>query len=198
MSQKQSPDNQPIDDQPSSEAQPPNGGTEDNTGSTSSPDPIEDPIEDPSVDPLATLAQERDQVEEKLARLSADYHNFIRRSRTQLEAELQEQLLDVGKALVIVLDQLDHALEADPDKTSNEDLLVGVKIVRDELLKALEGFDIKRLDAKRGQEFDPTRHEALMRQEDDEIESNHIVAQLQPGYILGDKTIRPAKVTLAQ
>jgi len=194
MSQKQSPDNQPIDDQPSPEAQPPNGGTEDNAGSASP----SDPIEETNVDPLAILTQERDQIEEKLARLSADYHNYIRRSRTQLKAELQKQLIDMGKALVVVLDQFDHALEADPDKTPIEDLLVGVKIVRDELLKALEGFDIKRLDAKRGQEFDPTRHEALMRQEDDEVESNHIVAQLQPGYILGDKTIRPAKVTLAQ
>jgi molecular chaperone GrpE len=180
MSQ-QTPDNPPSDDQPSPDAE-----------------SLATPGEQPDQDPLEILAQERDKVEDKLARLSADYHNFIRRSRTHLEAELQEQLLGVGKALVIVLDQLDHALVADPEKASIEDLLVGVKIVRDELLKALEGFDIKRLDAKRGQEFDPIRHEALMRQEDDEIESNHIVAQLQPGYVLGDKTIRPAQVTLAQ
>jgi len=149
-------------------------------------------------DPLDLIKKQRDEVEENLLRLKADYHNFIRRSRLQLDAELAEQIMDVAKTLVIVMDQFDHALDIDPKKTEAMDVLAGVKIVRDELLKALDSFDIKRLDARRGQEFDPMRHEALMRQKDDDVESNHIVAQLQPGYVLGDKTVRPAKVTVAE
>ena len=71
-------------------------------------------------------------------------------------------------------------------------------IVRDELLKALSRFGVKRLEVAAGELFDPTRHEAMMRQASDEIDSNHVTSQLQPGYTLGDKTIRPAKVSVAE
>jgi molecular chaperone GrpE len=96
------------------------------------------------------------------------------------------------------MDQFDHALLIDPHKTDSAALLEGVKIVRDTLMRSFEGFGIKRLEVEPGTEFNPMIHEAMMRQEVEGIETNHVTMQLQPGYLLKEKTLRPAKVAVAQ
>jgi molecular chaperone GrpE len=88
-------------------------------------------------------------------------------------------------------------LEIDPSKTSAESLLKGMQMVRDEFLKTLERHGVRRLDAKPGDEFDPRLHEALMRQAAPGLEPNHVAAQLQPGYTMGDRVVRAAKVSVA-
>ena len=149
-------------------------------------------------DPLAEMQAERDALEDKLKRMAADYQNFARRAEQNVVAARQLQLMDVAKQLVPVLDHFDNALSVDPDKASAADLLKGVTIVRDELMRTLGSFGVQRLDVEVGEPFDPNRHEALMRQADTDIESNHVTAQLQPGYTIEDKTIRPAKVSIAE
>jgi len=154
--------------------------------------------EQPGTDPVAQMQAERDALEDKLKRTIADYQNFARRAEQNIDTARRQQLIDVAKQLITVLDHFDHALAVDPAKTSAEDLLKGVTIVRDELMRALSSFGVQRLDVQAGEAFDPNRHEALMRQPSDEIESNHVTAQLQPGYVIGDITIRPAKVSIAE
>ncbi len=149
-------------------------------------------------DPMADLQNERDALDDKLRRTMADYQNFARRAEQNVSVARQQTLMDVAKQLVTVLDHFDHALAADPEKTSAEDLIKGVEIVHGELLRALGSLGIERLDVEPGEPFDPNRHEALMRQPHDEIESNHVTSQLQPGYVIDDKTIRPAKVSIAE
>jgi len=151
-----------------------------------------------SEDPLAALQSERDALDDKLRRTMADYQNFARRAEQNVVVARQQTLIDVAKQLVTVLDHFDHALAADIEKTSAEDLLKGVGIVHAELLRTLSSFGVQKLDAQPGEVFDPNKHEALMRQPHDEIESNHVTAQLQPGYVIDDKTIRPAKVSIAE
>lgn len=149
-------------------------------------------------DPLADMRAERDALEDKLKRTMADYQNFARRAEQNVVVARRQQLIDVAKQLVTVLDHFDHALAADAEKASAADLLKGVGIVRDELMRALSSFGVQRLDVEPGEVFDPNRHEALMRQPGGEIESNHVTMQLQPGYMLNDVTIRPAKVSIAE
>jgi molecular chaperone GrpE len=84
------------------------------------------------------------------------------------------------------------------NKDEAEGVLQGVFMVHDELLATLNRFGIERLDVQPGTEFDPNRHEALMRQPSDEIDSNHVTMQMQPGYVLGEKVIRPAQVGVAE
>ena len=64
-------------------------------------------------------------------------------------------------------------------------------------MNALQRFGVQRIDARQGDAFDPNLHEALMRQEQEGVESDHVVMQMQPGYTIGEKTIRPAKVSVA-
>jgi molecular chaperone GrpE len=150
------------------------------------------------LDPLAALQAERDELDDKLKRMMAEYQNFGRRADQNVIAARQYQLMEVAKKLVPVLDHFDSALGMDTEKTSIEDLLKGVTIVRDELMRSLESFGVVRLDVGAGDLFDPNCHEALMRQADTDIEPNHVTAQLQPGYLLNDVTIRPAKVSIAE
>ena len=147
---------------------------------------------------IDSLQKELGKVNARLLRVSADYQNYVRRSHQNVTNARDEQMIGVAKALVTVLDQFDRAIEVNCDETTTMSLLEGVKIVRDELLHALERFGVERLEVKCGEEFDPTRHEALMRQSAEDMDANHVVAQLQPGYLLGDKTIRPAQVSVAE
>ena len=149
-------------------------------------------------DPAVPLQQQFDELQQRFLRVSADYQNFVRRSQQNIGTARDQQLMDIAKALVVVIDHFDLAMEVDPETTSTQSVLEGVAIVRDELLKALEGFGIQRLNVQPGEPFDPNCHEALMRQPSDDMETDRVVTQIQPGYILGEKTIRPAKVTVAE
>jgi len=147
---------------------------------------------------IAALRAERDELEARLLRVSADYQNFVRRSTQNTTDACRQQLMQLIKALLTPLDQFDHALAIDTEKTTTEDFIGGVRIVRDELLKVLEQFGIKRVEVKAGDEFDPVCHEALQRIPTEGIESGAVARQLQPAYLLDDKMLRPAKVIVAQ
>ena len=145
-----------------------------------------------------SLQAQRDELEARLMRVSADYQNYVRRSQKNTVAACDEQLMRVTKALLTPLDQFDQALAVDPEHVTPESILQGVQIVRDELMKVLEQYGVKRIEAQPGEEFDPMRHEAVQRQPMDEFESGAIAQQLQPGYTLGEKTLRPAKVVVVE
>ncbi len=149
-------------------------------------------------DALAALQAERDELQAKVLRIMADYQNLARRSRQSIEEARQQQVMAIAKALLTPLDQFDHALGVDPETTGAKDILQGVQIVRDELLKALDQFGVRRLDAEVGEPFDPNRHEALTRQQVEGFEPDHITAQYQPGYTLEGKVMRPAKVVISE
>jgi len=143
-------------------------------------------------------AREVKELKEKLLRAAADYQNLARRSQQNVGEARDQALGDVAKALVTVMDHFDRALEVDNAKVSAESLRQGVQMVHAELLKVLEKFGIQKIEAKPGEEFDPKRHAALMRQKTDDVKSGHVAAQFQPGYTLNDRTIRPVQVSVAE
>lgn len=146
---------------------------------------------------LSRLQSERDELESRLLRVSADYQNFARRAQQNVDAAVEQKLVEMARGLVTVMDHFDRALDtAESGEASG--VLQGVTMVRDELLSTLNRFGIERLDVEPGTEFDPNKHEALMRQPSDAVESNHVTMQMQPGYVLGEKVIRPAQVGVAE
>lgn len=149
-------------------------------------------------DELAVIRTELEDTQQRLLRVSADYQNYIRRSHGNIESARQEQLADVAKSLLVVLDHFDRALEVDPAKTDTAGLLKGVQIVRDELVNALERFAIRQQKIKPGDEFVPGSHEAVMQQEVPDMEPGKVAAVLQAGYELGERTLRPAKVSVSK
>lgn len=146
---------------------------------------------------LSRLQSERDDLESRLLRVSADYQNFARRAQQNVDSAVEQKLMDIARGLVTVMDHFDRALDVESEGES-AGVLKGVTMVHHELLATLNRFGIQRLDVQPGEEFDPVKHEALMRQPTHEIASNHITMQMQPGYVLGEKVIRPAQVGVAE
>jgi len=153
---------------------------------------------DPELDALERLQAERDDFEHRLLRVSADYQNFARRAQQNVDIAVEQKLMDVGRGLVTVLDHFDRALGVDAQSTTAEDVMQGVSMVKSELLVTLSRYGIERVEVEVGDEFDPVRHEALMRQPSTEVDSNCITMQMQPGYMIGEKVLRPAQVGVAE
>jgi len=146
---------------------------------------------------LAELQAQLKEMNDRLLRERADYQHLARRADASVAAAREQAWVDMARSMVNVLDHFDHALAVDPEKASVKDLLGGMTIVRDELLKAMGQFGVERLNVEPGEAFDPNQHEALMRTETDDVDSGCVAQQLQPGYTMGTKTIRPAKVAVA-
>lgn len=146
---------------------------------------------------LADLKAELDEAVDARKRALADFANYQRRSTDNEFRAAREGAARVVRSLLAVLDHFDLALEQDTGKVTVEQLLGGVRIVRDELTKALESHGVCRIQPEVGEAFDPNRHEAVLQQTVEGVEPNHIASVLQPGYVLGDMVLRPAKVGVA-
>jgi len=148
-------------------------------------------------DVVARLTSERDQAVAAKQRAQADFANFQRRAGENEQRALVGGMSMVVRALLPALDNLDRALDTDPSRTTTEQLLDGVRMVRGEIARALESHGITAIVPKPGDEFDPRQHEALMRQAAEGIEPNHVVTALQIGYAMGETILRPAKVVIS-
>ncbi len=146
---------------------------------------------------LKELTSRLDEALAARKRALADFANYQRRA-----AETEAQAAEAGVARVVrsllgVLDHFDLALNQRPEEVTLQQLLGGVKMARGELLKALASHGLQRLQPSVGEEFDPHRHEAVMREPAGDVASDHIVSVVQTGYMMGDMVLRPAKVTVA-
>jgi molecular chaperone GrpE len=146
---------------------------------------------------VSQLEAERDAAVAARQRALADYQNFQRRSIENERRAGEQGATRVVKSIMPVLDHFDLALGQNAKELSVEQLIGGVKIVRDELFKALQVNGVERIEPNQNDEFDPNRHEAMMRQPSEGVAPNHIVCVMQAGYAMGDQVLRPAKVAIA-
>jgi len=146
---------------------------------------------------VQNLERERDEAVEARRRALADFANFQRRAAENENRARQEGVVSVLRSLLPVIDHFDLALQQDTDAITVDQLLGGVKIVKAELMKAMESHGVVRVDPQPGDEFDPNLHEAMMRQPAEGVEPNHVVSVLQPGFRAGERVLRPAKVAVA-
>lgn len=158
---------------------------------------LEDANSDPTADRINELEVEVAELKAKYLRSIADYQNLARRSEQSSQAAREQALMSVARSLMPALDQFDQALTLDPETTSVDAIFSGIQMVRDEINRAMVTHQIERFDAEIGEEFDANRHEALMQQPAEGVESNCVTMQMQPGYSVAGKTVRPAKVAVA-
>ena len=159
----------------------------------------------PEQDPAAPLQAERDDLLERLQRVSADYSNYQKRVRKDISQATTFANEELIKALLGVLDDMERALDAARSArlaTSRENhdeddpLLAGMQLVHDNALATLEKFGLATIEAE-GMPFDPDRHAAIMEQPTDEVPPQTVIKQLQRGYLLKGRTIRPASVVVS-
>lgn len=138
------------------------------------------------------LKQEKDEYYNKMLRVQAEYDNFKKRTQKEKQAERKYRAQDLVTELLPAIDNFERALQVEvPEEAAS--FVEGMKMVHDQINTALESQGIEKIDAV-GKEFDPNIHHAVMQVEDEEYDSNIVVEELQTGYMLEDRVIRPAMV----
>jgi len=141
---------------------------------------------------IVHLQQEKDQIYNKMLRLQAEYDNFKKRTQKEKQSELKYKAQDVVNELLPAIDNFERALQVEvTGETAN--FVEGMEMVYRQFKDALINQGVEEIETV-GKEFDPNIHHAVMQVEDEEKDSNIIVEELQKGYMLKDRVIRPAMV----
>jgi molecular chaperone GrpE len=141
------------------------------------------------------LAAEKKKAEEYLAswqRAQADFINYKRRTEQERQEFNSFANANLILGLLPVVDDLERALNAIPEEFSGDDWVEGVKLVERKFKTVLEGQGVKPI-LSLGMAFDPNFHEALRQ---DKGQEGMVIGELQKGYMLNDKLLRPARVVV--
>lgn len=152
---------------------------------------------DGTVDVVTPLREERDRLKEQLLRTAADFDNFRKRTKKDLDESERRGREETVRELLPVFDNLERAVGAAVGTTDVASIIEGVKMV----LKLFEDqagrLGVTKVDAV-GQRFDPTVHDAIQQKETDEYPPGTVIAEVVPGYRLGERLIRPAMVVVSR
>lgn len=127
-------------------------------------------------------------------RSEAELQNYRKRIERDHEVTRIGMKSEIVKKVLPLLDDLERALQNRP---VNESWADGIELIVRKFQTTLESEGVKRIEAE-GREFDPNFHEAISNEPNDEVESGHVIAVVQNGYMIGDRVIRPALVRVAQ
>lgn len=135
------------------------------------------------------------EAEEKALRYQAELINYRKRKDEETEKKLKYANEDLILEILPVLDNFERAIKMDDDNLEDEvsQFLSGMKMVYASLIKAIEKYGVKEIDAL-GKVFDATYHQAVMTEEVKDKDKDIVLEVYQKGYILKDKVIRPAMV----
>lgn len=139
------------------------------------------------------------ELEKRYMSLYAEYENFRKRTAKEKEDLYASAVASVTKDWLLVLDNIDRAIESsrNADENTVEKVLQGVELVGKQAADVLTKLGVTEIEAARGVAFDPNLHEAVMHVEDDELGANEIATVFQKGYIYRDRVVRHAVVQVA-
>lgn len=147
---------------------------------------------------IETLQEERDKLKDDFLRALADMENLKKRCAAEIEKNNKYAISSFAKDLLGVADNLQRAIDAAQNGAQNASgLLEGIKLTQNELTKVFEKFGIKKMDAM-NTVFNPNFHRVVQEVEDNEKENGTIVAELQTGYMIGDRILREAMVVVTK
>lgn len=143
------------------------------------------------------LKAELDEAKNKVLRAHADFDNLRRRTNKELEDSRKYRSQSLLDDLLPVLDNFERALQVESNDDNTNSILKGMNMVYNQLLEAAKKEGLEEIEAV-GKEFDPNFHQAVMQVEDENHESNIVVEELQKGYKLKDRVLRPTMVKVSQ
>lgn len=149
--------------------------------------------EEETVDEAEELRKQLEAEQNKYLRLLADYDNFKR--RTQIDKELANKFRSQSllSDILPVLDNFERALSLQTTSEESASVLKGVEMVQKSLIEAVSREGLEEIKAV-GEPFDPNFHQAVMQEKDDSAEPGIVLQELQKGYILKGRVLRPAMV----
>jgi molecular chaperone GrpE len=146
---------------------------------------------------IAILKDEVTRTKDEMLRQLAEAQNIQRRMRQQMEQDRKYAIEGLVRELVPVLDNFDRSLAAAEQGASPESVIDGIRAMQKSLQRALEPVGLVRVAAI-GQAFDPEVHEALATVETSEIAPDMVTDEIEPGYMIADRVIRPARVRVSK
>tara|TARA_A100001015_G_scaffold314380_1_gene423715 strand:+ start:1129 stop:1710 length:582 start_codon:yes stop_codon:yes gene_type:complete len=150
-----------------------------------------------------TVEQKLKETEDKLLRSLAEIENQRRRFEKEIKDAFEFGSYNFAKESLAILDNLQRAkiaIKNDEVLKSNKDLerfIENISIIEKDLTSIFEKNRIIKIEAT-GKKFDPNVHQAMTELEDDKAEAGTIIQEIQPGYMLGDRLLRPALVGVAK
>lgn len=154
---------------------------------------VDEQIETQVQEELSEVEQLRLDLEttnEAKLRALADFKNFQRRSLENEGRAVDSGMSRVVRSIIPAIEQMNLAIEHSED----DEVVKGFQMARDELFRGLAECGVSRIEPVVGDPFNPQLHEAMLRQESEDLEPDHIVMLMQSGFRLGDIVICPAKV----
>jgi molecular chaperone GrpE len=157
------------------------------------------------VDPVAALTEERDQLarqkaemQDRYLRLQAEFENSRRRAERERFEFAEYAGMEMARALLPTLDDLERALKAATETSASaDDLVEGVKLIYNQLSDTLKKHGVEPIEAGAGSTFDPHLHHAVQMAQTEDAEDGTILEVYQRGYNFKNKLLRAAMVKVA-
>jgi molecular chaperone GrpE len=142
------------------------------------------------------LKRDRDETYDRLLRKTAEFDNYRRRIERERREQGDQAVVDLLGQLLSIVDDFDRALtvEAGPEAAAYRK---GVELIHAKMNDLLRRYNVRPFDAV-GADFDPNMHQAVMHEVSEDHREGEVMGELQKGYMLGDKLLRPAMVKVAK
>ncbi len=148
------------------------------------------------IDAISSLKDEIEKINNQYIRLAADFDNYRKRQAQEREALLKYGAEETLKKMIEALDNIDRAKTSVENVDDVNTVKESYNLVFKQIYDVLSKMGLEVIDTE-GKEFDPNFHEAVMQTPTSEYPENTIIAEMQKGYKLGDKVLRPSLVNVA-
>jgi molecular chaperone GrpE len=142
------------------------------------------------------LRREKDALQDRLLRTAAEFDNYRKRMDRERRELSEYAASDVLLEILPIIDNFERALQA-PASADTESFRKGIELIHKQMLDLLRKRGVTTVDAL-GADFDPNFHQAVIHEASDEHREGEVMQELQRGYMLGDRLLRPAMVKVAK
>src|SRR5262245_34376963 len=149
-----------------------------------------------STDPVSDLQRERDDYYDRWMRKAAEFDNYRRRVERERREQADQSVVNLLQDLLSVVDDFDRALMVESGESAAS-YRKGVELIHAKLHDLLRKRGVKPIEAL-GADFDPNIHQAVIQEVDPHHREGEVTAELQKGYMIGDRLLRPAMVKVAK
>ena len=153
-------------------------------------------VAEPETSELAELQRERDDYKDRWLRKGAEVENYRKRIERERREQADQAVVDILKELLLVVDDFDRALTVDAGE-GGAAYRKGVELIHGKLHDLLRKQGVTAMDVL-GADFDPNIHMAVLHEESPDHREGEVIGELQKGYMLNDRLLRPAMVKVAK
>ncbi len=150
---------------------------------------------DPQTDSLEELRREKDSLQDRLLRTAAEFDNYRKRVERERKELADYMKADVLTELLPIVDNFERALQAPSSEGGS--LRKGVELIHKQMVDFLRKRGVTPIEAL-GADFDPNFHQAVIHETSPAHREGEVIEELQRGYMLGEKLLRPAMVKVAK